>query len=122
VPDNYDASHGRYKKRFEQSTPIKIAYQNRRLPKSIDMQHDVYLWEPRSLPRSVSGAVLVMGAEELIETKLRLKELSSKKPRLSAGDFVKDLQRALRGYENRYRRLDRRPPKIMARLLYDIYK
>lgn len=122
VPDSYDASHGRYKSRFEVSKPFKIVYQNRRQPKSVDIQHDVYLWEPRSFPRSVSGAVLVMGSDDLLETKQKLKEISAKKSRLSAGDFVAHLQRALRGYENRYRRLDRRPPKIMARLLYDIYK
>ena len=122
VPDSYDASHGRYKTRFEASKPFKIVYQNRRLPKSVDIRHDAYLWEPRSFPRSVSGAVLVLGADSLEETKQKLREALSKKPRLSASDFVTDLQRALRGYENRYRRLDRRPPKIMARLLYDIYK
>jgi hypothetical protein len=120
VPDSYAAAHDRYKKRYENSKPIKIAYQNRRRPKSVDMKHDVYVWEPRTLPRSVSGCVVVCSSDNLTFTKQQMRDVHNERLRLSSREFIAELWRSLRGYENKYRRIDRRPPKIMARLLYDI--
>jgi hypothetical protein len=121
VPDSYSASHGRFKKRFEASRPIKIVYQNRRRPKSVDLSHDVYIWEPKQLPRSVSGCVLVCSSDQLTETKQQIKDVYVEKSRLSSREFIAELWKALRSFENRFRRIDRRPPRIMARLLYDMY-
>jgi hypothetical protein len=121
VPDSYAASHTRFKKRYEASRPFKIVYQNRRRPKSVDMKHDVYMWEPKDLPRSVSGCVIACPSDDLAITRQQMREVHGRKARLSSGEFIVELWRGVRGLENRYRRIDRRPPRIMARLLYDIY-
>jgi len=118
VPDSYGAAHGRYKKRYENSPPVKIVYQNRRQPKSVDMAHDVYIWESRTLPRFVSGAVMICDNEELASVRHQIRDINNKKSRVTSKEFIAELWRAYRGYESKFRRIDNRPPKIMARLLY----
>jgi hypothetical protein len=122
VPDSYDVSLGRFKKRIEKSRPMIVVYQNRRVPRIVGIDHDIYMWEPRALPRSVSSSVVVFNGIRLEGTARSISTYHSKKERLGSKDFISEIWKDIRGYESTHRRIDRRPPKIMARLLYDIYK
>jgi hypothetical protein len=121
LPESYDLSVKKYKHAYNDSKAVKIIYQNRKKPRSVSLEHDVYLWEPRSLPKTVSGAVAVINSGKLPATYSDIKAYYSFLPRMSNKDFVGDIGRARRGYENKYRRIDQRPARILARILYNFY-
>lgn len=122
IPDNYEVSSPRYKRQYASLDIPKIVYQNRKKPHSVALEHDIYLWEPKGLPRTISGCVVVVNGEKLEELGSMLKKQNSEYPRLEASAVMKDLRLARKGKENRFRRVDRRPPRILPRMLYDFYR
>jgi len=122
IPDSYEVSSARYKRQYALLNIPKIIYQNRKRPRSVALDHDVYVWEPRGLPRTISGCVAVMNGEKLEDLGDLLKKQNTDYPRLEAGAVIEDLRWARKGKENRFRRVDRRPPRILPRMLYDFYK
>lgn len=122
IPDNYHAMTQRNKNKFEKTDPIKIIYQNRRRPKSVELTHDIYIWETRLLPRTVSGSVVVLYNDTLDGVRDALRNANTSKLKLPSTAFIKEIYWATKGYENKYRRVDKSPPKILARMLYDFYK
>jgi len=122
IPDSYSAMSARRKNKFEQSSPVKIIYQNKKRPKSVDIVHDVYIWEPKSLPRTSCGAVVALANDSLESIRLALQATNLDKQRMSPNSFIREIYYATKGYENKYRRIDKSPPRILARMLYDFYK
>jgi hypothetical protein len=122
IPDSYSVMHRKNLKIYDALPLVRILYQNRKRPKQVDLTHDVYIWEPKHLPRSSSGAVVVVANDRLLDVDTAIKEMNSQYPRMVTRVFIKEIYKALRGHENRYRRIDRRPPKVLARMLYDFYK
>lgn len=122
IPDNYEVLSRKYSKQYQDCGAIKIVFQNRKRPRSVRLEYDVYLWEQKQLPRTISGCVAVFVAENLFEVRDFLRMQNSKLVRLSNKAHVKDIRYALKGKENKYRRIDRRPARILPRMLYDFYK
>lgn len=122
IPDSYHAMTQRNKNKFEKTSPIKIIYQNRKRPKSVDLIHDVYIWETRLLPRTVSGAVVSFYTDDLTAVREALRNTNTSKDKLPAASFIREIYWGTKSYENKYRRVDKSPPKILARMLYDFYK
>lgn len=122
LPDSYDAMSRINKNTFDKSMARKIIYQNRKRPKSVDLLHDVYIWEPRTLPRTVSGAIVVTVAEDLEGVRSEIKAVNHSRPNMPASSFIREIYYATKGYENKYRRVDKSPPRVLARMLYDFYK
>jgi hypothetical protein len=121
LPEAYDVSASKYKKVYDESSAVKIIYQHRKKPRSVSLDHDVYLWEPRSLPKTVSGVVVVIDKEKIPATHADVKAYNSFLPRMTNADFVSEIRRARGGFENKYRRIDLRPARILARVLYNFY-
>jgi len=122
IPDSYGAMGMRKKSKFESSAPIKIVYQNKKQPKSVALQHDVYIWEPRLLPRTMCGAVVVVPNDSLVSVNDALRTVNQERQRMPPNGFIREIYWATKGYENRYRRIDKSPPRVLARMLYDFYK
>lgn len=118
IPETYRALHARNRSKLHASKAVKILYQRSRRPKPLGLPHDIYLWETRGLPRSVSGTVVVSSLPEVNEA---IKVDLMSKPYLPNTEFIREIYRTIRGFENRYRRIDKRPPKVMPRVLYDLY-
>lgn len=122
IPDSYGAMTSRRKNKLESSTIIKIIYQNKKRPKSTALLHDIYIWEPKDLPRSVCGAVVVVVDDRLDKIRQAIMIVNQSRSRFSANAFINEIYRATRGFENKYRRIDKAPPRVLARMLYDFYK
>lgn len=122
VPDSYDAMGARKKNRFDKSAPIKIIYQNRKRPRPVDLVHDIYMWEPKALPRTVCGCVVAVPNDKLSQIIEQLKKANMSRPRFLANNFIREIYWATKGFENKYRRVDKSPPRVLARMLYDFYK
>jgi hypothetical protein len=121
ISDVYSGMPRSVRAKFDAHSACKIVYQNRKRPQVVELEHDVYIWEPRSLPRAVSGSVVVANNHEYLEVMKRVRSDVTQRIRLENGVLVTDIRMALRGYENKYRRIDKRPPRILSRLLYDLY-
>lgn len=122
IPDSYEVFTIKYAKQYANCKATKIVYQNRNRPKSVGLEHDVYLWEQRQLPRTISGCVAVFVSDNLAEVRDLLRRQNTKLPRLKNKSHIRDIKLALRGKENKFRRIDRRPAPILPRMLYDFYK
>jgi hypothetical protein len=122
VPDSFSAMSERRKSKFERSNLVKVIYQNKKRPKSVDLMHDVYIWEPKALPRSSCGAVVVLANESLETVRQALRTANTERQRMTQARFIQEIFNATKGYENKYRRIDKSPPRVLARMLYDFYK
>lgn len=121
IGDAYDSSNKTLHRIYDQHSSLKVVLQVRRRPRSVRLMHDYYLWEPKDLPRSISGCVCVPNGTSLSVAE-KMNVLNRQKPRIERSYFIRELWRAvLSDKENRYRRIDKRPPRILARVLYDFY-
>ena len=122
ISESYDISAKKYKQMYHATTATKIMYQNRKRPRSVALEHDVFVWEPKSMPRAVGGAVVVVDDDKLNDMRRFLRQHLAGLKRIPNKDLVSALKYARKGLENKYRRIDARPAQITARLLYNFYK
>ena len=122
VPDKYEDLTAKYRNILEKSSVNKIFYQNRIKPTNPVPGYTFYIWQPKKLPKSMTGAVISLLDQKQLQTYLDIKQEQGTFPRISNSKFIKEIYKSWRSLENTYRRLDRRPPKVLSRLLYDMYK
>lgn len=120
VPEHYDSMPKRAMNVYEQSNCLKLVFQSRKKHRFTVLSHDFFIWQPKQLPRTVSGSLLVMNNSDLRKFGQQIADANRKLPRLTKKQFVTEIYRAVRrGEENRFRRIDRRPPAILSRMLCD---
>ena len=119
LPEAYDVSAKKYLKDYESSRATKIILQSRKKPRTVSLDHSIFIWEPRFLPRAVSGAVTYIDPDTCADIYGPLKSLLYQRDRLESKIILKHVWKALKGQEDKYRLLDRRPALILARLVYD---
>lgn len=121
LTDGYASMSSRQKNRLYRSNATTIIVQRRMQPKSVDLDMDVYIWEPKQMPKSISCSVVVVG-EAFDSIRQRITEFNSMHQSPTTREVIKELYYASKGRINTYRRLDQKPSALMVRLVYDFYK
>lgn len=122
LSDAYEFSSDRFRRTYNNADVIRVVYQHRKRPRATHMPHDVFIWEPRALPRALSGAVVAIDTESFPLMHKELLMAQKQKEFIRNEEVLRELWHALRGRENRFRRVDSKPGALVRRLVYDFCK
>lgn len=120
IPEAYDVSSRKHRTAYERSAATKVLFQSRKKPRTVSLAHDIFMWEPRGLPRAVAGTIVYIERDFRRLIWSTLIQARKNNDRISQREVLRHLLKALLWrQENRYRALNKKPAVIMARLVYD---
>jgi len=117
--DHYAHMSRRVKRVYNDSSVYKLVYQYRKQYQPFEESCDVFFWQPKIFPRSISGLICMFQSERFQEMYDSIKQKNASLPRLEQNYFIKEAWMNVRGMENRFRRIDRRPPRVLLRFIFE---
>lgn len=121
ISDAFSSASPRIKKILEKTEMHTIVYQRRKHPRPVEFHHSIYLWEPSQLPKVASGTVVVVDPHytDVLEA---IKRFNATHERMTDIELAREIMKLERGRGSKFGYTNIRPPRVMARLLYTIYK